>query len=59
MLDHVRPRSMNSTRPQSQLAPETTFHLAHDWNTIRDTTPLMYSTLTGIRSRSSIKASQQ
>jgi hypothetical protein len=29
---------------------------AHDWNTIRDTMPLMYSTLTGIRSRSSIKA---
>jgi catechol 2,3-dioxygenase-like lactoylglutathione lyase family enzyme len=29
---------------------------ARDSNTIRDTTPLMYSTLTGIRSRSSIKA---
>jgi catechol 2,3-dioxygenase-like lactoylglutathione lyase family enzyme len=28
----------------------------HDWNTIRDTMPLMFSTLTGIRSRSSIKA---
>jgi hypothetical protein len=35
--------------------PETIFHPAHDWNTIRDTMPLMYSTLTGIRSRSSIK----
>jgi hypothetical protein len=46
---------MNSTRPQSPLAPETIFHPAHDWNTIRDTMPLMYSTLTGIRSRSSIK----
>ncbi len=52
----MRIRSMNSTRPQSQLAPETIFHPAHDWNTIRDTMPLMYSTLTGIRSRSSIKA---
>jgi catechol 2,3-dioxygenase-like lactoylglutathione lyase family enzyme len=29
---------------------------AHDWNTIRDTTPLMYSTQTDIHSRSSIKA---
>src|SRR5216683_3521862 len=41
---------------QSQLAPETIFHPAHDWNTIRDTVPLMYSTLTGTRSRSSIRA---
>src|SRR5258707_7232377 len=49
-------RSMNSTRPQSPLAPETIFHPAYDWNTSRDTMPLMYSTLTGIRSRSSIKA---
>jgi len=29
---------------------------AHDWNTIRDTMPLMYSTQTDIHSRSSIKA---
>src|SRR6266853_3141511 len=34
----------------------TTFRPAHDWNTTRDTTPLMYSTQTGIHSRSSIKA---
>jgi len=33
-----------------------TFRPAHDWNTIRDTTPLMYSTQTDIHSRSSIKA---
>src|SRR5258708_39872808 len=52
----MRIRSMNSTRPQSQLAPEAIFHPAHDWNTIRDTMPLMYWTLTGIRSRRSIKA---
>jgi hypothetical protein len=52
----MRIRSMNSTRPQSQLAPQTIFRPEHDWNTIRDTMPLMYSTLTGIRSRSSIKA---
>jgi hypothetical protein len=32
-----------------------TFHLEHDWNTIRDTVPPMYLTATGIRSRSSIK----
>src|ERR1700691_3134741 len=47
---------MNSTGPQSPLAPETTFHPAHDWNTILDTMPPMYLTLTDIRSRSSIKA---
>jgi hypothetical protein len=41
-----------ATRPQSPLAPETIFRPAHDWNTM----PLMYSTLTDIRSRSSIKA---
>src|ERR1700756_4131338 len=40
-------RSMNSSRPQSPLAPETTFRPAHGWNTIRDTMPLMFSTLTG------------
>ena len=38
----MRIRSINSTRPQSQLAPETISHPANDWNTIRDTTPLMY-----------------
>src|SRR5271168_1627043 len=52
----MRIRSMNFIRPQSQLAPETTSHPAHDWNTIRATMPLTYSTPTGIRSRSSIKA---
>jgi hypothetical protein len=36
--------------------PGITFRPAHDWNTIRDTTPLMYSTQTDIHSKSSIKA---
>ena len=31
------------------------FRPGHDWNTIRDTMPLMYSTQTDIRSRSSIR----
>jgi catechol 2,3-dioxygenase-like lactoylglutathione lyase family enzyme len=53
----IRIRSMNSTRPQCPLVPGTTFRPAHDWNTIRDTTPPMYSTPTGIHSKSSIKAS--
>ncbi len=47
---------MNSTRPQCPPAPGTTFRPAHDWNTIRNTTPLMYSTRTDIHSRSSIDA---
>src|ERR1700739_1196053 len=50
-------RSMNSTGRQYQLVPGTIFHRAHDWNTIRGTTPPMYLTRTGIRSKSSIKAS--
>src|SRR6204780_2542307 len=53
----TRIRSMNSTRPQCPLAPGTTFLPAHDWNTIRDTMPPMYATLTDIRSRSFIRAS--
>src|SRR5258707_4866016 len=48
---------MNSTRPQCPLVPGTTFLPAHDWNTIRDIMPPMYSTPTGIRSRSSIRGS--
>lgn len=32
-------------------------HRRHEWNTIRDATPPMYSTRIGIRSGSSIKAS--
>jgi len=36
--------------------PRTTFRPAHDWNTTRDTTPLMSSTQTDIHSRSSMKA---
>ncbi len=52
-------RSMNSTRPQCPLVPGTTFRPVHDWNTIRDTTPPMYSTLTGIHLRLSIKASDR
>jgi hypothetical protein len=39
------------------LVPETTFLPAHDWNTIRGTTPPMYSIRTGTRSRSYIRAS--
>jgi hypothetical protein len=50
-------RSMNFTRRQSPLAPGTTFHRGHEWNIIRDTMPPMYSTLTVIPSRSSIKVS--
>src|ERR1700693_4735185 len=50
-------RSMNSTGRQCPLAPGTIFHRGHEWNTIRDTTPPIYLTRTGIRSRSSIKAS--
>jgi hypothetical protein len=49
-------RSMNSTKRQSPLVPGTTFRPAHDWNTIRDTTPPMYSTQADIHSRSSIRA---
>jgi phosphoserine phosphatase RsbU/P len=33
------------------------FHRGHEWNIIRDTTPPIYLTRTGIRSRSSIRAS--
>src|SRR6266852_3925467 len=37
---------------------QTNAHLrGHEWNTIRDTTPPIYLTRTGIRSRSSIKSS--
>src|SRR3984893_10890462 len=50
-------RSMNSTARQYPLVPGTIFHRGHEWNTIRDTTPPMYLTRTGIRSKSSIKAS--
>ena len=50
-------RSMNSTGRQYPLVPGTIFHRGHEWNTIRDTTPPIYLTRTGIRSRSSIKAS--
>ena len=53
----TRVRSTNSTERQYPLVPGTTSHRAHEWNTIRDTTPLMYLTRTGIRSKSSIKAS--
>src|SRR5882672_214233 len=52
----MRTRLMNSTQPRCPLALRTTFRPAHDWNTIRDTTPLMYSTRTDIHSRSSIGA---
>src|ERR1700675_3548231 len=50
-------RSMNSTGRQYLLVPGTIFHRGHEWNTIQDTTPPMYLTRTGIRSKSSIKAS--
>src|ERR1700723_2167741 len=49
-------RSMNSTGRQYQLVPGITFHRGHEWNTIRDTTLLMYLTRTGIRSRLFIRA---
>ena len=50
-------RSMNSTERQCPPVPETIFHRGHEWNTNRDTTPPTYLTRTGIRSMSSIKAS--
>ena len=50
-------RSMNSTGRQYPLVPGTIFHRGHEWNTIRDTTPPMYLTRTGLRSKSSIKPS--
>ena len=49
-------KSMNSTGQQCPLVPGTIFHRGHEWNTIPDTTPLMYSTQTDIHSRSSINA---
>ena len=52
-------RSMSSTGRQCPLAPKTIFHRGHEWSTIRDTTPPMYLTRTGIRSRSSIKPSDE
>jgi len=48
-------RSTNSTGRQYPLEPRTIFHRGHEWNTIRDTTPPIYLTRTGIRLRSSIK----
>src|ERR1700693_2632211 len=50
-------RSMNSTGRQYPLVPGTIFHRGHEWNTIQDTTPPMYLTRTGVRWKSSIKAS--
>ena len=50
-------RSMNSTGRHYPLVPGTIFHRGHECNTIRDTMPPIYLTRTGIRSRSSIKAS--
>src|SRR5438309_6620782 len=52
-------RSMNSTGQQHPLVPGAIFHRGHEWNTIRDTTPPMYLTRTGIRSKSSIKPSEE
>src|ERR1700678_2912960 len=53
----TRIRSMNSSGRQYPLVPETIFHRGHEWNTIRDTTRLMYLTRTDIRSKLSTKAS--
>ena len=50
-------RSMNSIGRRYPLVPGTIFYRGHGWNTIRDTTPPMYLIRTGLRSRSSIKAS--
>ena len=50
--------SMNSTGRQLPLVPGTIFHRGYEWNTIRDTTPPMYLTRTGIRLKSSTKASE-
>ena len=46
----------STERPYPRV-PGTIFHRGHEWNTIPDTTPPMYSTQTGIRLRSSTKAS--
>src|ERR1700729_2779269 len=51
--------SMNSTGRQLPLVPGTIFHRGYEWNTIRDTTPPMYLTRTGIRLKSSTKASEE
>jgi hypothetical protein len=52
-------RSINSRGRQYPLVPGTIFHRGHEWNTIRDTTPPMYLTRTGIRSKSSIKPGEE
>src|SRR5260221_7010006 len=52
-------RSMNSTGRQYPPVPETIFHRGYEWNTTRDTTPPMYLTRTGIRLKSSTKASEE
>ena len=49
-------RSMNSTGQQFQLVQGTIFHRGPEWNTIRDTTPPMFLTGTGIPSKPCIKA---
>jgi hypothetical protein len=46
-------------RAQYPLVLGTIFHRGHEKNTIRDTTPPIYLTRTGIRSKSSIKASNR
>jgi len=48
---------MNSTGRQLPPVPETIFPRGYEWNTIPDTTPPMYLTRTGIRLKSSTKAS--
>ena len=51
-------RSMNSTARQYPLVPGRIFHRGCEWNTIRDTTPPMCLTRTGIRLRLSTKANE-
>src|SRR5579863_8356416 len=50
--------SMNSTGRLLPPVPETIFPPGHEWNTIPDTTLPMYLTRTGIRLKSSTKASE-
>jgi hypothetical protein len=50
-------RTMSFIRQRYPLVPGTIFHRGQEWNTILDTTPPKYLTLTDIRSRSSTKVS--
>ena len=52
-------QSINSTTRQYPLVPGTISYRGYERNTIRDITPPMYLTLTGIRLKSSAKPSEE